>query len=372
MKIGIDARMMGSQHGGIGRYVFELLSHLLRIDGENEYVAFYNRDAQEAVIKLSGHKNVKFVPVNIRHYSFGEQTSFLRTLNKYKLDLAHFPNFNVPLFYNRPFIVTIHDLVHHKISGHKKSHSLHFFAYKKIIESAARRAVKIITVSEFSKLDIIKVLGQPAEKIGVTYEGANISTSVPETKVNEMKKAFLLSRPYFLFIGVLERKKNLVNLTRGFDEFIFKHGLDMDLVVVGRADKHYPEIKHKAMDIKARDRLVFTDQVDNEQLTALYKGAYAYVSASLHEGFGLPGVEAMQFGLPLIVSNTSVFNEVYDNAAVYFNPLDPSDIAEKLYLLGHDKNFYAQVAKNSAVRGKLFDWNNTAQHTLEIYKQAVL
>lgn len=372
MTIGIDARLLGTRHGGIGRYVLQLVKNLLQLDTENNYVIFYNQDAADIVASLKGLQAAKteFVPVNIRHYSLGEQLSFHRLLNKYNLDLVHFPNFNVPLFYNRPFVVTIHDMVHHKISGHKKSRWLQFFAYKKIIQSAADRAQKIITVSEYSKGDIVKLLRQSAGKINVVYEGVNLP-SVNEAKVAAVKKTFLLNKPYFLFVGVLERKKNVVSLTRGFDAFIKKYGLDMDLVVAGPADKHYPDIKHHALDIKNNDRLIFTGYVEDGELAALYQGAYAFVSASLHEGFGLPGVEAMRFGLPLAASNIAVFNEIYDNAAVYFNPLDPEDIADKLRLLAQDQNYYRQTQAHSLARGQLFDWRKTAEQTLNIYSSVL-
>ncbi len=369
--------MLGTGHGGIGRYVLELVRNLLIIDVENEYYIFINeKDITDLVgngLKPFPTDNgrVHFIPVNIRHYSLAEQIRLSKILNRFNLDLVHFPNFNAPLMYKKPFVVTIHDLVHHKIGGAKKSHFLHFQAYKKIIQSAAERARAIITVSEYSKSDIVKMLRQPAEKIRVIYEGVSLPTDVSDVKLTAVKNAFLLNKPYFLFVGVLERKKNVVSLTRGFDQFIKKYGLDMDLVIAGKTDKHYPDIKHHALDIVASDRLVFTDYVTDSELAALYAGAYAFVSASLHEGFGLPGVEAMQFGLPLIVSNIKVFNEIYDNAAVYFNPLDPDDIADKLYLLAKDRSFFEKIRQQSFIRGQMFDWKRTAGQTLRIYQEAI-
>lgn len=372
-KIGIDIRMLGSQHGGIGRYVFELVRHLLPQDQRNSYVLFFDpRRAEPGELEsLAAFSNVRLIPAPIRHYSLGEQTSFLRLLNREALDLVHFPNFNFPIFYQRPFVVTIHDMVHHKISGAKKSRLLHFWAYKQVIETAAKKSQKIITVSEFSKKDIAKYFELPPEKITVAYEGASLNVEVSESETAAVKRHYLLDKPYFLFVGVLERKKNLINLTRGFDAMLKKYQLDMDLVIAGKSDKHYPEIKHKALDIQFKDRLVFTGEVAEEHLPALYRGAYGFVSASLHEGFGLPGVEAMQFGLPLAVSNIEVFNEVYDDAAVYFNPLDPEDIAEKLNLLGRDQQFHKQLQEKSFRRGQLYSWEKTAQQTLEVYRQAL-
>ncbi len=371
MRIGLDLRLYGTEHGGIGRYCQELFPRILALDQGNKYFLFVNKKqmAPETIVALEKYPSIKLIHTNSRHYSFGEQTSFLRQLNKCNLDLAHFPNFNLPIFYKRPFVVTIHDMVHHKISGAKKSHYLHFLAYKKVIESAAKNAKKIITVSEASKKDIASYLQIPSGKIQVIYEGSSLNNDIANEKVTEVKNRYLIQKPYFLFVGVLERKKNLVNLTRGFDYLIQKYKVDMDFVVVGKSDPHYPEIKHKALDIKNSGRLIFTGTVDDRELSALYKGAYGFVSASLHEGFGLPGVEALSFGLPLLVSNIEVFNEIYDNAAIYFNPLDPEDIGEKMHLLSRDSQFHQQLQTRSLERSIFFSWDKTARETLVVYGQ---
>lgn len=371
--IGIDLRLFGSQHGGIGRYCKELFPRLLALDKQNKYLAFVNLKELSAleISELKSLRNVELIDAKTRHYSLGEQTSFLRLLNKFNLDLVHFPNFNLPIFYKKPFVVTIHDMVHHKISGAKKSHLLHFFAYKKVIGAAAKNSKAIITVSQASKKDISSYLQAPEAKIKVIYEAASLDDQISEEKISEVKKRYLIARPYFLFVGVLERKKNLVNLTRGFDFFLQKYQANMDLVVVGKIDPHYPDIKHSAMDIKHSAHLVFTGHVEEWELEALYKGAYAFASASLHEGFGLPGMEALAFGLPLLVSNTSVFNEIYDNAALYFNPLDPSDIGEKMNLLARDNLFYRQIQNKSYERSRLFSWERAAEQTLELYSEVI-
>jgi len=373
MRIGVDMRMLGSRHGGIGRYVFELAAHILEIDTTNTYFLFYNtkNSEPEDIQFFKKFTNVVFVATTIRHYSLAEQTSFLYLLNRCDLDLVHFPNFNVPAYYTKPYVVTIHDMVHHKIGGAKKSHYFHFLAYKRIIEQAAKNARAIITVSEYSKKDISHFLGTKPEKIHVLYEGTSLPATVSGQDVENVKRKWLLRKPFLLFVGVLERKKNLKMLTRALDVLIKKFHHDIDLVIVGKVDSHYPDIRYKALDITYKDHLVFTGYVGDTDLAALYKAAYGYVSASLHEGFGLPGVEAMKFGLPLAVSNIEVFNEIYDDAAIYFNPLDTDDIAEKLNLMVRDTQYHQKMQEKSFRRGQLFDWKKTAEGTLEIYNQIV-
>ncbi len=372
MRIGIDIRMLGADFGGIGRYVFELVKHVLSADWENKYYLFYNnRTSDKELVRLLNKSNVDFVTANYRHYSLKEQVLFLKLLNKYNLDLVHFPNFNLPIFYRKPFVVTIHDMVHHKLGGAKKSNYLSFLAYKEVMKSAVLHSEKIITVSENSKKDILQFYNVDSKKIKVIYSGATVDAKVTEKEIEKVKEKYLLKRPFLLFVGVLERKKNLIDLTKGFDEFINKYKLDIDLVIAGKVDRHYPNIKFNALKIKNANRLVFTDYVEEKDLAALYRGAFAYINASKYEGFGLPGAEAMKIGLPLVVSNTPVFNEIYDNAAIYFNPDDPSDIAEKIDLLINDNLFYNKLQENGLSRSQLFNWNKTAKETLSLYNQII-
>lgn len=371
MKIGFDFRMGGSINAGLGRYSFELLIHMIELNPNNQYFVFYNKSNYNSK-DLSALKKLgaELVETNIRHYSFGEQLSLPKILNKYDLDLMHFPNFNVPLRYKKPYVVTIHDMVHHKISGHKKSRVWKFYAYQYLIKKAADNAKLIITVTESAKKEIVKYLEVNPEKIVVTYEAPTDQEVVP-ANIEKVKEKYLLSRPYFLFVGTLERKKNIPMLAKAFDLFLSKYKFDMDLVIAGKVDVHYPEIKDQIMDISHRNRLVLTGYVEDEDQAALYQGAYAFITTSLHEGFGLPGLEAMRYGLPVLASNTEVFNEVYDNGAIYFDPLDPEDIAEHMKLVSQDTQFHAQMQQKSIARVQYFDWTETAKQTLEVYNKAV-
>lgn len=369
MKIGFDFRMGGSINAGIGRYSFELLSQMLKQSKKDKFVVFYHeRNHNPEDLKILKQLGAELVSTNIRHYSLSEQLLLPFLLNRYNLDLMHFPNFNVPILYRRPYVVTIHDMVHHKISGHKKSRVWKFYAYQYIIKKAAERAQVILTVTEAAKDEIVKYLDISPDMIVSIYESPPTQL-FPNTDVVKVKEKFLLSRPYFLFVGTLERKKNITTLTKAFDLFLSKYKFDMDLVIAGKVDEHYPEVKDQAMDINHSNRLVFTGFVEESDQAALYEGAYAFITASLHEGFGLPGLEAMQHGLPVLASNTPVFNEVYDNGAIYFDPLNIEDIAEQMKLVTQDTQFHAQMQQKSLARVAMFSWEKTAEKTLEIYHQ---
>jgi glycosyltransferase involved in cell wall biosynthesis len=315
--------------------------------------------------------NAQLVSANFRHYSIAEQTLFPRLLNQYNLNLMHFTNFNAPIFYKKPFVVTIHDVVHHQLPGAKKSHVLHRLAYKLVINKAIQNSRAIITVSEASKKDISNLLGVTPEKIKVIYEGSFLPTQANPEHAADLKNKFFISNPYFLFVGTLERKKNIIGLARGFAQLLKRTGLKMDLVFAGHADPHYPDIRLQALAAGNKEHMVFTDWVSDRDLAALYYGAFAFVSASGYEGFGLPGVEAMKFSLPLLVSNTPVFNEIYDNAAIYFDWTNPNDIAKNMELIAKDNQFYKQLQENSRKRSLLFDWQKTAKITLECYEKAI-
>src|SRR5688572_7711978 len=149
MRIGFDFRMGGSINAGIGRYSFELITHLLDLETPDQYIVFYNADnVEEQDLAVLEEKGAELVPTSTRHYSWQEQLFLPKILYKHGLDLMHFPNFNVPLRYKGDYVVTIHDMVHHKISGHKKGRKWKFYAYKYIIQKAAERAKRIITITE--------------------------------------------------------------------------------------------------------------------------------------------------------------------------------------------------------------------------------
>lgn len=370
MRIGFDFRMGGSINAGIGRYSFELLTNMLKQNSGHKFVVFYHEENNNpydlATLKELG---AELVVANFRHYSFGEQIFFLRLLNKYSIDLMHFPNFNIPVLYKKPFVVTIHDMVHHKISGHKKSRIWKYWAYEYVIKTAARKSHIIFTVTEAAKEEIVKFLQVPADKIVVTYEAPMAPNPQSDAQVAKVKEKFLLSRPYFLFVGTLERKKNIPMLAKAFDLFLTKYKFDMDLVIAGKVDQHYPEVRDQILDISHSNRLVLTGFISESDQAALYQGAYAFVTASLHEGFGLPGLEAMSYGLPVLASNIAVFNEVYDNGAIYFNPLSPEDIADHMKLVANDVQFHKQMQDKSLARAELFNWENTAKETLAGYNK---
>ena len=157
------------------------------------------------------------------------------------------------------------------------------------------------------------------------------------------------------------------DLAKAFDKFIEDYKMDMDLVVAGKVDSHYPEEREKILAVKNKQRIVLTGFVSDLELSALYQGAYAYATLSPNEGFNLPAVEAMAFGLPIITVNVPVANEIFDSAALYCEVGDLDDASQKMHLIARDAQFYERQAEASLKRRTFFDWAKTAEETMKVY-----
>lgn len=373
MRIGIDCRMYSSGFTGIGRYVYELTENLFDIDKTNEYALFFNEPEFSAF--NSPNKKIQKILVNAPHYSFLEQTRFLHLLNKANLDLMHFTHFNAPIFYARPSIVTIHDLTLSFFPGKKMTSWLPRLAYQLTLKKALTKAKKIIAVSEHTKKDLKQLFHILPEKIEVIYEGVNAGfhkTGVEDQKtIQETLKKYGIREPYLLYTGVWRSHKNLPKLIEAFHVIKNDYGFDGSLVITGRTDPLYePELKQKTFSLRLENDTVFTGLVPDKELVLLYNGALAYVFPSLYEGFGLPLLEAMQCGVPVVAANSSSIPEICgENNAVFFDPHSSKDMAQKIYEVISQKSLRAKLIINGFERAKQFSWHKMAEETLKLYKK---
>ncbi|MEK7673106.1 MAG: glycosyltransferase family 1 protein [Patescibacteria group bacterium] len=357
-KIGIDCRIFSSKFTGLGRYTHELVEHFIelnsRLKNPYELILFFN-DPEYKSFKLRPH--VSKILVNAKHYSLSEQTTFLKKLLKEKLDLMFFPHFNVPILYNRPFVVTIHDLILNYFPGRKMTKFHHRLGYNLTIKHALKKSKKIISVSENTKADILKFFKIPKQKISVIYNGLS-----PEFKPskNQTKK------PFLLYTGVWRNHKNLPRLIEAFD--ILQQKIpELKLIITGKEDPFYPEVRKTIKSLKLQDKIITPGLVDEKELLKLYQEAAIYVFPSLYEGFGLPPLEAMSCATPVAASNTSSIPEIAGkNNAVYFDPYNVQDIADKIYKLYANKNLSAELVKNGLEHVKNFSWEKTAKETFKL------
>lgn len=371
MKIGIDARMYGVGFTGIGRYTAELIEHLAQQDTEHEYVLFMRKEPFDNF--KCPNERFRKVLADYAHYSFGEQFGFNKVLKKENLDLIHFTHFNAPVFYSRPFVVTIHDLTLSFFPGKKMNGLFQRMAYHKVIRSVTRKAKKIIAVSENTKKDLMKTLKVSEEKIEVIYNGVSAKFGgVEPTPRQELYKALGLNRPYFLYTGVWRDHKNLVGLIKAFAAFNEENGKQYELVITGPHNPTYHEVPDTVKELGVEKSVHLVGLVSEETIYSLYLNALAYVFPSFYEGFGLPPLEAMQCGTPVLASNVSAIPEVCgEGNALYFDPYNIDDIKAKMNDFIKDPTLRQKLVDRGKERVKFFSWAKMTTKVLEVYNVAV-
>ena len=371
MKIGIDARMYGVGFTGIGRYTAELIEHLAKQDSEHEYVLFMRKEPFEKF--ECPNKRFKKVLADYPHYSFGEQFGFNKILKAERLDLMHFTHFNAPIFYKRPFVVTIHDLTLSFFPGKKMNGIFQRMAYHKVLKSVTSKAQKIIAVSNHTKKDLMETLNVPKEKIAVVYNGVSTKFGgVEPTPRQDLFKTLGLSRPYFLYTGVWRDHKNLVGLIRAFAAFNEEAGKQYELVITGPHNPTYHEVPDTVKELDVEGAVHLVGLVSEENIYSLYLNALAYVFPSFYEGFGLPPLEAMQCGTPVLASKVSAIPEVCgEGNALYFDPYDIKDIKAKMQDFIKDPTLRQKLIDRGKEHVKSFSWSKMTDEVLSIYNLVV-
>ncbi|HYM64914.1 MAG TPA: glycosyltransferase family 1 protein [Candidatus Sulfotelmatobacter sp.] len=360
MKIGIDARLWNQT--GVGRYIRNLVLNLTEIDNKNSYVLFVGKEDEKDINVTS--PNWKIVIADIRWHSLKEQLEFPKILNKENLDLLHFPYFSVPVFYKKPFVVTIHDLIMHHFPTGKAStlplplYEIKNLGYQKVINHAVRDSNKLIVPSSFVKEDLINSFNVSSEKIFVTYEGV-------DEKILSKWLGKNIYGKYFLYVGNAYPHKNLEKLIEAFKNFQ-KENKETKLLLVGKDDYFYKKIEEN---LKEDSSIIFLHNVSDETLSNLYKNAIALVSVSLMEGFGLPVLEAMSQKCLVVCSDIPAFKEVAKDFAIYLDPKNLIDI-EKALNNAYFKKFEAKIIEKAYNRSLEFSWKKAALKTLEVYTSA--
>lgn len=373
VRIGIDARFYRKSTAGIGRYTRGLLNELGKLDKKNEYFIFLTSEDFKEFEKPGD--NFKAVKVDILHYSLEEQTKLPRILASFNLDLMHYTNFNHPIFSSIPFVVTIHDLIMTLYPvGRKQKSLIRKWAYNYEMKHAASKAKKVIVPSEASKNDVMNILGAQESSVVVTYEGVDEGYKKPlNDKIRqEIKEQYGINKPYLLFMSQWRPHKGIVNLIEAYKLLRGEYHDDIDLVLGGKMKEDFPEIL-EAINCTKRDfgGVITPGFIPEEDLPAIYDGALAYVLPSLYEGFCLTHLEAMAAGVPVATSNTSCMPEILQDAAIYFDPKDPHDIARILDRLINDEEKRKELVKLGKIQVKKYSWKRMAEQTLEIYEEAV-
>jgi glycosyltransferase involved in cell wall biosynthesis len=369
MKIGIDARLWDQT--GVGRYIRNLCINLQKIDKKNQYIIFARSRDLESIKSKINNSNWRIVKTDIRWHSIAEQINFSKVIDKENLDLMHFPYFSLPIFYKKPYVVTIHDLIINHFPTGKAStlfpifYYLKLFSYKYIIYMGAKNAKKIITPSNATKEEVIDHLRVDSKKIIVTPEAADENIS-KESNLQALKQ---ISGKYFLSIGNAYPHKNLEKLLDAFKD-VKKDIDDVKLVLVGNNDYFYERIKKRVDEMDISKDVVFFGKATDNELSYLYKNAVCLVMPSLMEGFGLPVLEAMANKCLVICSNIPSLREIAKDNAIYFSPSNLEEIKQALKK-AYKKDYNIEILENAFNESKKFSWEKTAKETLKVYESCI-
>lgn len=369
MRIGIDARLYSES--GVGRYLRNLISSLQKSDLENEYFIFL-RAKDYQLFKES--ENFKKVLADIHWYGIKEQIELPKILNTYKLDLMHFPHFNVPLFYKGKFIVTIHDLIHQKFHMNRVTtrnpfiYKLKRVGYSLVFRNAVIKSEKIITVSEYVKEELLGKWKVKQDKIFVTPEAvdeglASISKNISNDKSQQILKKLNVVKPYIFYVGNAHPHKNIEQLIKVFLSLRREYQY-LKLVLAGPDHYFWQRIKKEFI----HKDIIYTGFLNEEELVVLYKNSQLFVMPSLEEGFGIPLLEAMSLKVPVVSSDAGSLKEVGGDAVLYFNPKDKEDMKRKIMDGLNNQSLRKQLIEKGEKRGKDFSWNKMAKQTLGLYK----
>ena len=358
--IAIDARVINS---GTGTYIAKLLEYLQQIDHENRYSILVR--AKDKEYWQPTNSNFSVLVADFDNYSFAEQIGFKKFLDRLSPDLVHFCMPQQPVFYKGKHVTTVHDLTLFKTYNSDKNwlvYHLKQFVGRFVFRQVGKTSAHIIAISETTKQEYQAFTKVADDKISVIYEAG-------EVHKGELAPYDLPFEYFILYVGQQPDYKNLRRLAQAHQKLLEKYP-KLGLVFVGRMNRD-TQINKDFYDKQGYKNIHFTGFLPDEQRDWLYTNTLAYVFPSLMEGFGLPPLEAMAYGTPVISSNTSCMPEILGDAAIYFDPLKVDDIAEKIELVINDEKLRAELALKGNAQVAKYSWRRMAEQTFEIYKKSL-
>lgn len=359
--IAIDARIINSS---TGTYVKRMLHYLQDIDKTNKYTVLVR--AKDKDYWRPRNKNFSVMVAEFDNYSLAEQIGFKKFLDKLSPDLVHFCMPQQPVFYKGKSVTTFHDLSLLRVYNSDKNWLVYRFKQfvgRFVFRRVAKKSNHIITPSEFTKADLMAFAKIPSEKVTVTYESAE---NISRKDLVPYKHPF---KEFILYVGTQSDYKNIKKLGEAH-QILLKNNPDLGLILVGRKNEAVL-INEVYFNRKNFKNILFTDFIPDEQRNWLYAKTRAYTFASLTEGFGLPGLEAMSHGAPVVSSNATCSPEIYGEAAHYFDPLDVSDIARAIGEVLADEKLRQELIKKGHAQVKKYSWRRMAEQTHKVYEQVL-
>lgn len=369
MRIGFDGTPLLGQRSGVGHYTGRLLAHLVKQRPEWEYLLFSNRpfDSLEAELAHALPLTNKF---GLSRFVW-MQLMLPHIIRKRKPDLCHFPNNTAPFLLERPSVITIHDA---SLFLHSQHHPpSRILALRLLLPHVARRATAVITVSEHAKQDLMRVLKLPADNIHVIHEAApdGFAPLTNPVQRRQLQAKYQLPDHFVLFVGTIEPRKNLIRLIRAVG-LLRKRGCKMQLVLVGPNGWLINGTLEKEIEsLGLQDAVQNLGYVPQADLPGIYSLATVFAFPSLYEGFGLPPLEAMACGTPVLTSRNSAMAEICGEAAWLVDPHEDVAIADGLAHLLGDSDLREHLRQLGLARAQTYSWERTARETAVVYEKVL-
>ena len=367
MRIGIDARLLAYQRGGISTYIRRLVEQFGRIAPEHQVLALKSRKQDDGSLPAGA---VQWHPLWTPPHHQLEQLALPLELLPLALEVLHSPDFIPPFFRRCASVITVHDLSAHLFPETKTVDALRYYGQT---ERAARSAEAIIAVSETTRRDLERILGVPQQRVDVIHHGVDEKYRPIDDKnaIASFCTSKGLPDSFMLWVGSLEPRKNLACL---FEALAAVGGKlprgRQSLILVGPMGWRFEETQKVYEKLGLQDRVIFYGPAQEEELVLLYNAAWAFVFPSIYEGFGMPPLEAMACGTPVLAAATPALEEVLGKAALFFDPHQPDQLAEQLLRLASDAQLIAELRAAGVEQARGFRWEDAARQTLAVYRKA--
>ena len=375
-RVGLDGRALGNinRYRGIGHYTANLVESLVRVGGDLQFVLFAYGKAgdcdlldQDIIAELEWREipemgNLSYISLLKEHLLFA------RIIDDAGLDIFHAMDHNMTPFLHCPSIVTVHDLILLVLRGPYLGPTA--WLWMQAHRRAARKACKVVAVSHNTARDVERIWGIPAERIAVVHEGVSeVYRPVADDSIEDATARYGIKRPYFLYLGGFDPRKNILNMLLAFKRFLLAGGTPFQLILCGDARGFEDYLHDIIAELGLNDNVVLTGFVEKEHLPALYSGATAFVCVSIYEGFGLPLLEAMACATPVLASQSSSLPEVVGDTGILVDPLSPPQIASGLERLAYDGETRERLSQLARARSLEFRWEKAALAISGLYQE---
>ena len=369
MRIGIEAqRIFRKNKHGMDYVVLQEIKELQQFDTHNEYFVFVAPGEDRC---LEDSKNVHIIEIGGNIYPIWEQITLPKAVSELKLDLLHCTSNTAPIRCSVPLVLTLHDIIfmEPRDKSNKSLYQNMGWLYRRLVVPRILKKCKyIITVSDFERNNIITKLGIPSERMVMIYNGYN-EWFKPLKDLDMKYRKYIKEPGYFFFLGNTDPKKNTERTLIAYSKYLELSKVKRKLLMADLDKSYLDDIIVKNHIENIYPNIQMPGYIVNSDLPYIYNNAFAFLYTSLRESFGIPLLEAMACGTPVITSNTSSMPEIGGRNAILINPENPGEIAQMMIKLEKDRDFYDQQKELGIKRAKLFSWRQTAEQLLEVYER---